>query len=46
MRSFLRKLELGYWTYGLLSVLGRSSQNLVFMPQALKTPSTNKFRHP
>ena len=30
MGSSLKKLELGLWTYGLLSVLDPNSQNLFF----------------
>ena len=30
--SFLWKLEIGFWTYGFLSVLGPSGQKLVFRP--------------
>ena len=37
MRSLSGKLELGFWTYGLLSALGPSGPKLDFRPQVPKS---------
>ena len=37
MRSYLWKLELGFWTYSLMCFLGPSGPNVVFWPQTPKS---------
>ena len=36
MRSLLRKLDLGLWTYGLIILLGQNSPKLILDPILLK----------
>ena len=40
MRSWLRKLKLGFWNYGLICLLGRSGPTVVSRPQ---TPRSRNF---
>ena len=42
---FFKKLELGFWTYGLIRLLGPSGPNIVSRPQTPKPSNFLRFNN-
>ena len=44
MRSCFRKLKLGFWTYGLIHLLGPSGPDVISRPQTPRSQFFLRFR--